>query len=123
VIGRGGDPYIEDNDGKLLWRYRKPRDGEPNMYQVEHDELFASIRSGEHINDGPRMINSSMMAVMGRMSAQTGKEVSWDEAMAAEEDLFPGEENLRWDQSYKPHGVPVPGVFQIPGIGGVENKA
>lgn len=123
VLGRGGDPYIEDNDGKLLWRYRKPREGEANMYQVEHDELFKSIRTGQHINDGARMVNSTMMAIMGRMSAQTGKEVSWEEAMAANEDLFPGEENLSWTQSYKPHDVPKPGVFQIPGIGGVENKA
>lgn len=123
VLGRGKDPYIEDNDGKLVWRYRSPRDGEANMYQVEHDELFQSIRSGKHINDGPRMINSSMMAIMGRMSAQTGKEVSWDEAMAAKEDLFPGEENLTWDQSFKPHDVPKPGVFQIPGIAGVAAKA
>ncbi|MCB1204508.1 MAG: hypothetical protein KDN18_09630, partial [Verrucomicrobiae bacterium] len=123
VLGRGGDPYIEDNDGKLLWRYRKPREGEANMYQVEHDHLFKSIRTGEHINDGPRMINSSMMAIMGRMSAQTGKEVSWEEAMSAGEDLFQGEENLQWTQSYKPHDVPVPGVYQIPGIGGVEKKA
>ncbi len=123
VLGRGGDPYIEDNDGKLLWRYRKPREGESNMYQVEHDELFQAIRSGQHVNDGPRMINSSMMAIMGRMSAQTGKEVTWEEAMAANEDLFPGEENLSWGQSYEPHAVPVPGVFQIPGIGGVEGKA
>ena len=123
VLGRGGDPYIEDNDGKLLWRYRKPREGEANMYQVEHDELFKSIRTGQHINDGARMVNSTMMAIMGRMSAQTGKEVKWEEAMAANEDLFPGEENLSWSQSYKPHDVPKPGVFQIPGIGGVELKA
>ena len=93
------------------------------MYQVEHDELFKSIRTGQHINDGARMVNSTMMAVMGRMSAQTGREVSWEEAMAANEDLFPAEENLSWSQSYKPHDVPKPGVFQIPGIGGVENKA
>ncbi len=123
VLGRGSVPYIEDNDGKQIWRYRAPRDGEANMYQVEHDELFQAIRTGKHINDGPRMVNSSMMAVMGRMSAQTGKEVTWEEAMAANEDLFPGEENLQWNQSYEPHPVPVPGVFQIPGIGGVENKA
>lgn len=123
VLGRGGDPYIEDNDGKLVWRYRKPREGEPNMYQVEHDELFQAIRSGKNINDGPRMMDSSMMAIMGRMSAQTGREVSWEEAIAAEEDLFPNEENLRWDQSYEPHPVPVPGVFQIPGLGSAPQKA
>lgn len=123
VLGIGADPYIVDNNGDQLWRYRKPRTGEQNMYQVEHDVLFKSIRTGEHVNDGARMVNSSMMAIMGRMSAQTGKLVTWEEAMAANEDLFPNEENLTWDQSYKPHGVPVPGVFQIPGIGGVEQKA
>lgn len=117
VIGRGSVPYIEDNDGKKIWSYRPPRDGDKDMYQVEHDELFKSIRTGQHINDGPRMINSSMMAIMGRMSAQTGREVSWEEAMAANEDLFPAEENLSWTQSYKPHDVPKPGIFQIPGIG------
>lgn len=123
VIGRGGDPYIEDNDGKLLWRFRKPREGEPNMYQVEHDELFKSIRTGQFINDGQRMMHSTMMAIMGRQSCHTGKEVTWEEALAANEDLFPGEESLQWDQSYKPHPVPIPGVTQIEGIGGVEKKA
>jgi len=123
VIGRGSDPYIEDNDGKIIWRFRKPREGEPNMYQVEHDELFASIRSGEHINDGQRMMHSTMMAIMGRMSAHTGKEVTWEEAMAAEEDLFANEGGMQWGDPFKPGGVPVPGVTAIPGIGGVEKEA
>jgi len=61
--------------------------------------------------------------VMGRMSAETGKEVSWEEAMAANEDLFPAEENLQWSQGYKASPVAIPGVTQIPGIGGVETKA
>ncbi|HRQ87390.1 MAG TPA: Gfo/Idh/MocA family oxidoreductase [Bacteroidia bacterium] len=120
VLGRGGDPYIEDNDGKLVWRYRKPREGEKNMYQVEHDELFQAIRSGNHLNDGHRMMHSTMMAIMGRMSAHTGKEIGWDEAMAAKEDLFPGEENMQWSQSYKPVAVAIPGVTQIEGIGGAD---
>ncbi|NLT69911.1 MAG: Gfo/Idh/MocA family oxidoreductase [Verrucomicrobiaceae bacterium] len=123
VLGRGGDPYIEDNDGKVLWRYRKPRSGEPNMYQIEHDELFQSIRTGKYVNDGERMMNSTMMAIMGRMSCQTGKEVTWEEAMGANEDLFPNEKSLQWDQSYEPAPVAVPGVTQIEGIGGVAKKA
>lgn len=117
VIGRGGDPYIEDNDGNVVWRYRKPRSGEPNMYQVEHDELFKSIRSGEFINDGPRMMHSSMMAIMGRMSSHTGQEITWEQAMAAREDLFPLEENMQWDQAYEPAPVAVPGQTKIGGIG------
>jgi predicted dehydrogenase len=118
VIGRGTSPYIQDNDGKQIWTFRLPRGkSEPNMYQVEHDEFFASIRSGNHINNGPRMIHSTMMAIMGRMSAQTGQEITWDQAMAAKEDLFPNEENLTWDQSFQPQPVAVPGVTTIDGIG------
>lgn len=116
IIGRGSDPFIQDNDGNMVWRYRKPKTGEPNMYQVEHDEFFASIRSGKFINDGPRMVHSTMMAIMGRMSAQTGKEVEWDEAMNAEEDLFANEGGMTWDQSYDPGPVPTPGVTSIEGI-------
>jgi predicted dehydrogenase len=120
IIGRGSDPYIEDNDGKIIWRFRKPRSGEPNMYQIEHDEFFASIRSGEHINDGPRMIHSSMMAIMGRMSAHTGKQITWEEAMESGDDLFPDEGAMQWDQAHKPNPVAIPGVTQIPGIGDAE---
>ncbi|MEC8824620.1 MAG: Gfo/Idh/MocA family oxidoreductase [Verrucomicrobiota bacterium] len=122
IIGRGSDPYIEDNDGKIIWRYRKPRTGEANMYQVEHDELFASIRSGNHINDGDRMLHSSMMAIMGRMSAHTGKEITWEDAMAAEEDLFSSEGEMQWDQPFDPGPVAVPGTTQIAGIGQAGRK-
>lgn len=116
MIGRGSDPYIADNDGNILWRYRRPEGGEPNMYQEEHDALFASIRSGEHINDGDRMIHSSMMAIMGRLSAHTGKEVTWEQALKADEDLFQNEGGLQWGDPFDPGAVAVPGVTKISGI-------
>lgn len=120
VIGRGTDPYIQDNDGKMIWTYRKPRTAKAeDMYQIEHDEFFASIRSGNLINNGPRMIHSSMMAIMGRMSAQTGQEITWEQAMNAQEDLYPGEENVTWDGKFEAQPVAKPGVTTIPGIGKV----
>ena len=63
-----------------------------------------------------------MMAIMGRMSAHTGEEISWEEAMNADEDLFAQEGNMDWEQKYNPAPVALPGVTQIPGIGGVERK-
>ncbi|MEM6278956.1 MAG: Gfo/Idh/MocA family oxidoreductase [Verrucomicrobiota bacterium] len=123
MIGRGSDPFIEDNDGNIIWRYRKPREGEPNMYQEEHNELFSSIRSGHHINDGDRMMHSSMMAIMGRISAHTGKEVIWEEALQADDDLFPNESAVQWADRFDPGAVAVPGVTEIPGIGGVDKNA
>ena len=51
------------------------------MYQIEHDELFASIRAGKPINDGEWMARSTLMGIMGRMATYTGQEISWKQAM------------------------------------------
>jgi hypothetical protein len=59
------------------------------MYQNEHNELFASIRSGKPINDGVRMAQSTLMAIMGRMAAYTGQEITWEAALNSREDLTP----------------------------------
>src|SRR5688572_926518 len=70
--------------GEILWRSgAAPKD----MYQVEHDELFASIRMGKPINDGVRMAHSTLMAIMGRMAGYTGQEISWEQAMDSQEQL------------------------------------
>jgi hypothetical protein len=59
----------------------------PNMYQVEHDEMYASIRKGEPINDGVWMAHSTLVGIMGRMAAYTGKEITWEQALASQENL------------------------------------
>ena len=73
-------------DGELTWRYRGPK---PSMYQVEHNELFASIRSANPINNGLYMARSTMLAILGRMATYTGKSVTWDEALNSTENLTP----------------------------------
>ncbi len=60
-----------------------------NMYQVEHDELFAGIRSGQPLNNGEYMAKSTMLAIMGRMATYTGKEITWEQAMNSKQDLSP----------------------------------
>jgi len=94
------DPVIT---GKQSWRYNGPK---ADMYQVEHDELFASIRKGRPINDGVWMAHSTLMAIMGRMAAYTGKEISWTEALNSQEQLVP--DNLTWDMKLpiKPMAMP-----------------
>lgn len=71
--------------GETNWRLR--RDGLENMYQVEHNEMMASIRKGEPINDGVWMAHSTLVALMGRMAAYTGQEISWEQAMNSKENL------------------------------------
>ncbi len=62
----------------------------PNPYMVEHRDLIASIRGSEpYLNEGERVAHSTLTAIMGRMSAYTGKEVTWEQALASELDLSP----------------------------------
>ena len=92
-------------EAKNKWIY----EGESNnMYQTQHDELFAAIRNGVVINDGYNMANSSMAGIMGRMAAYTGKKVTWDQALNSTEKLGP--ENVSWNNIPLEHKVAMPGV-------------
>jgi predicted dehydrogenase len=74
-----------------IWQSATPGRKSPreNMYQTEHDELFASIRDGKPINNGEWMAKSTLMAIMGRMATYTGQVIEWDMAMKSKEDLTP----------------------------------
>ncbi|MBI3881142.1 MAG: Gfo/Idh/MocA family oxidoreductase [Verrucomicrobia bacterium] len=102
-IGRRGSAPVEIT-GENPWQYSGPT---PNMYQVEHDEFFASIRAGTPLNNGDRMCTSTMMGLMGRMAAYTGLEVTWEMALNSEENLVP--DNLTWDMNLPVLPIAVPG--------------
>lgn len=108
IMGATGRANIKGGGLVILgterWRYNGPR---KDMYQVEHDELFASIRKGEPINDGVWMCNSTLMAIMGRTAAYTGQEVTWEQALNSEEKLVP--DNLTWDMKLPPAPMAMPG--------------
>jgi len=112
IIGCYGDnsDYLMGADGtgtikgKNTWRYEGPKG---NMYQIEHDELFASIRNGQPINDGVWMAHSTLMAIMGRMAAYTGQEITWDQAMNSQLQLVP--DNLTWDTDFPIRPMAIPG--------------
>ena len=79
------------------------------MYQVEHDKFFASIRAGNPINDGDRMVNSTLMAIMGRMAAYSGDEITWEMAMNSQENLAP-EITDGWNSPVTFRDIPLPGI-------------
>ena len=93
---------IESKSGS--WHYDGP---ENKMYQTEHDELFASIRSGRPINNGDYMAASTLVAIMGRMAAYTGQEVTWEMALNSKEDLSPA--RYDWNAAPPVAGIAVPG--------------
>ena len=98
---------IVNNQRAQTWRFQG---NAGNMYQVEHDELFASIRNGKPINNGEYMTKSTLMGIMGRMAAYTGREITWQQAMNSAEDLTPA--SYAWGDIAVPP-VARPGVTQF----------
>jgi myo-inositol 2-dehydrogenase/D-chiro-inositol 1-dehydrogenase len=107
---------IYDLKGNILWKHRDQDD--PNPYQQEHDELFASIAAGEVINDLEYGAKSTMTAILGRMATYSGQMITWDEALNSDIKLVP--DTFGWDvlppvlpdeNGYYP--VPMPGITKV----------
>ncbi len=88
-------------------KWRSKGDDTIDMYTNEHVELFKSIRAGEPLNDGEWMCHSTLLAIMGRTAAYTGKRITWEALMNSTEDLAP--DDLTWNSSFMPSGMPMPG--------------
>jgi len=72
--------------GENEWRFS----GKPeSMYVREHRALFGALRKGEVLNNGDYMYKSTMMSIMARMSAYTGKTITWEQALESKLDLTP----------------------------------
>ena len=99
---------LHDYSGKELWAYK----GDPDdMYQVEHNELFKSIRDGKPINDCPKAPNSVLMAIAARMAAYSGQTLTWDQALNSKENLQP--EKIAFDVKPPDHAVAIPGKYKL----------
>jgi predicted dehydrogenase len=93
--------------GESAWRYRGKAN---NMYQTEHDELFASIRSGKPINNADYAASSTLLAIMGRMAAYTGQVITWEMALNSKENLGPA--RYAWGDAPTPT-IARPGVTRF----------
>jgi len=92
------------------WQWRYGADV-PNAYQVEHDDLFAAIRSGAPYNEAENGAKSTMTAILGRMATYSGVEVSWEDALGSELALVPSA--YTWEGS--PPSLPdAEGRYPIP---------
>ncbi len=92
--------------GKRPWTFTG-RDNEP--YQQEHVALIESIRNSRPINDLKNVAESSLTAVMGRLAAYSGREVTWDQVRTSEVNLMPQRLTMNLE-------LPVPAVA-VPGQG------
>lgn len=105
--------------GEEIWKYPTPAEGDEDQtwkvkdpFVQEHINLVTAIRTGNIINDAEAQVNSTLITIMGRMSAYTGKDVTWEEVMNSDMYLGP-----------KTHAFgPVPEVQEkIPVIGAEPN--
>lgn len=90
-------------------RKMKKPDGMIDPYVQEHIDCANSVRGViPYMNEGVQVAESTMLSIMGRMSAYTGKTVTWDDAMKSDLSIVPQE----WDfkKSYPLGPVPVPGT-------------
>jgi len=77
-----------------IWEHR----GEfNNQYQTEHVLLFDAIRNDKKYNETDHCTKAAMTGILGRMAAESGQRITWDEAMASNLELAPGLDNLKWD--------------------------
>jgi hypothetical protein len=82
VLGSKGRASIKAGRiwGETNWHW----EGQCDPYQIEHDRLFAAIRTGTPINNGDYMARSTLIAIMGQLTCYTGREVTWEEISASD---------------------------------------
>ncbi len=101
--------------GENPWRF-KGNGG--NMYVLEHEALFGSIRKSEPINNGLYMARSTMLAILGRMVNYTGQRLTWDQAINSKEELMPSKYSFDGKPPILPgedglYEIAVPGVTKF----------
>jgi myo-inositol 2-dehydrogenase/D-chiro-inositol 1-dehydrogenase len=111
VVGTGGTSncqnLIRTKDGRQR-RFRAR--GEPSPYRQEHQDLIASVRAGNPINEARAVAESTMTGIIGREAVYSGKAIEWDAAMESTTHLGPEQ------YEFGPYPVPqvaMPGVYKF----------
>ena len=84
IAGTLGRADLDGSHGRIRGKHAYTYEGDsPDPYVQEHADLIRSIRAGRPLNEGRQVAESTMTAILGRMSAYTGREIKWDWAMKA----------------------------------------
>ena len=89
VRGTKGTSNCENRiQGEREWVFQgQVRDA----YEQEHIDLIESIRAGKPLNEARTVAESTLAAIMGRESAYSGQEITWEAAMNSKRDYTPKE--------------------------------
>ncbi|MFA0751979.1 MAG: hypothetical protein SLRJCFUN_002382, partial [Candidatus Fervidibacter sp.] len=93
------------------WRYSGQR---PNPYVQEHVHLIQSLRGdGPYLNEAAQVAESTLTAIMCRMAAYTGQEVTWEQALNSQENYLQRVENLKEFGPMPVDPVAIPGRTRL----------
>lgn len=81
-----GNSKIVSHDGKILFEMNERGN---NPYVQTHIDLVKSIQEKKPLNEALSVAESTLTGILGREAAYTGKELTWDEVLNADMDLFP----------------------------------
>ncbi|GAB4252705.1 MAG: Gfo/Idh/MocA family oxidoreductase [Acidobacteriota bacterium] len=123
IVGTKGSTNCADTiygpDGEVVWKFQpeEQAEGQQEAYDIgvnspytqEHIDLITAIRLNKPLNEARNTAISTLTAIMGRESAYTGQEKTWDEMMQSEMRLGPTEYQLG-PVDIKPE-IPLPGVL------------
>jgi len=103
---------IVDLKGNVIWQFDFEKEAaefkQVSPYVLEHVNLVNHIRDKKPISQAEETAMSTLTAMMGRMSAYTGQQVTWEEALASDMNLVPDNLELK-NMDMSKYVVPVPG--------------
>ena len=109
VLHTSGGIRIENFEGEVIWQFDNEATPSNSGYDQEHIHLVESIRLNKKVNQAEDLANSTLIAIMGREAAYTGKAISWDEIMSSELRYGPTEYAMGPLPNYEEGAAPVPG--------------
>jgi predicted dehydrogenase len=103
---------IRDLAGNEVWKWDNEKEKQDfkqrNPYVIEFVDMITAIRENKPFNNTEATANSSLLAVLGRESAYTGKRITWEEIKQTNMDFLPQDPKLE-KQDMSKYVVPVPG--------------
>ena len=93
-----GEVMIKDLEGNVVWQFDEEKERadykQTNPFVLEHVNLVNCIRKNTPIEQATEAAVSNMAALMGRESAYTGLETTWEGMTSSSLDYTPADLNM-----------------------------
>ena len=104
-------------EGESNWRFTGKHN---NPYDAEQKALVDAVRSGEPVNSGSYMANSTMVGVLGQLTCYSGKPIQWDAAYNSDCQFGPAPDGVSFETEPPTlpddtgnYPLPIPGITKL----------